>query len=169
MGPQSCESLKFGNFKTPTWESLDKMSFGCGPCGEAQSITIKGKVVASPNSEPWWILWVRICPWLVLAPKVLKLCTNQLVVWFVYIRVSNWCLSFFLIPIPKLQHAPLPPKCYEPRNVPQFLTFLLFHFRLTFEFIKGVGSASIRLEHLTPTLLKLTLQNNSSIPFKQSH
>jgi hypothetical protein len=26
------------------------------------------------------------------------------------------CLSFFLIPIPELQHAPLPPKCYKPRS-----------------------------------------------------
>jgi hypothetical protein len=30
MGPQSCES--------PTWESWDKMPFGCGPRGEAQNI-----------------------------------------------------------------------------------------------------------------------------------
>jgi hypothetical protein len=32
--------------------------------------TIRGKVVASPKSRPWWVLWVRICPWLVLTPKV---------------------------------------------------------------------------------------------------
>ncbi len=38
MGPQSRENLNFGNFKTPTWESRDKKSFGCGPRGEAQSI-----------------------------------------------------------------------------------------------------------------------------------
>jgi hypothetical protein len=38
MGPQSCKSPKFGNFETFTWESRDKMTFGCGPCGEAQSI-----------------------------------------------------------------------------------------------------------------------------------
>jgi hypothetical protein len=38
MGVQSHESPKFGNFGTPTWESRDKMSFGCGPHGEAQSI-----------------------------------------------------------------------------------------------------------------------------------
>jgi hypothetical protein len=43
---------------------------------------IRGKVVASPKFEPWWVLWVRICLWLILAPKVLKLWTNQLVVWF---------------------------------------------------------------------------------------
>ncbi len=45
--------------------------------------TIRGKVVASPKSGAWWVLWVRICPWLVQEPKVLKLCTNQLNVWFV--------------------------------------------------------------------------------------
>jgi hypothetical protein len=44
---------------------------------------IRGKVVASPKSGPWWVLWVWVCPWLVLAPKVLQLCANQLVVWFV--------------------------------------------------------------------------------------
>jgi len=30
--------------------------------------------------------------------KMLQLCTNQLVVWFVHVRVSNWCLSLFLVP-----------------------------------------------------------------------
>jgi hypothetical protein len=43
-----------------------------------------------------------ICLWLVLAPNVFKLCTNQFVGWFVQVCVSNWCLSLFLNPIPKL-------------------------------------------------------------------
>jgi hypothetical protein len=43
---------------------------------------IMGKVMVSPKSKLWWVLWIRVCPWLVLAPKVLQLCTNQLVVWF---------------------------------------------------------------------------------------
>jgi hypothetical protein len=38
MGPQSCGSLNFGNFRTPTWEFWDKMPFGCGPRGQPQSI-----------------------------------------------------------------------------------------------------------------------------------
>jgi hypothetical protein len=88
--------------------------------------TIRGKVMASPKSGSWWVWWVRVCPWLVLAPKVLKLCTNQLVVWFVQVCVSNSCLSPFLIPIPELQHAPLPPKCCKPGNVPQLLVLPLF-------------------------------------------
>jgi len=32
--------------------------------------TIKGKVVASPKSRPWWVLCIWIFPWLVLAPKM---------------------------------------------------------------------------------------------------
>jgi hypothetical protein len=45
--------------------------------------TIRGKVVASLKIGPWWVLWVWDYPWLVLAPKVFKLCTNKFVVWFV--------------------------------------------------------------------------------------
>jgi len=40
----------------------------------ATKYTIKGKVVASPMSRLWWVLWVRVCPWLILTPKVLQLC-----------------------------------------------------------------------------------------------
>jgi hypothetical protein len=45
--------------------------------------TIRGKVMASPKSGLWWILWVYVCPWFIRAPKVFKLCTSQLVLWFV--------------------------------------------------------------------------------------
>jgi hypothetical protein len=38
MGPQSRGSPHFWNFRSPIWESRDKMSFGSGPRGEAQSI-----------------------------------------------------------------------------------------------------------------------------------
>jgi hypothetical protein len=33
--------------------------------------TIWGKVVASLEFGPWWVLWVQSCSWLVLAPRVL--------------------------------------------------------------------------------------------------
>ncbi len=45
MGPQTCESLNFGNFETPIWESRNKMPFGCGPCVKAHSILEGGR---------WW-------------------------------------------------------------------------------------------------------------------
>jgi hypothetical protein len=34
MGFQSCKSHNFENFRIPTWESWDKMSFGCMPHGQ---------------------------------------------------------------------------------------------------------------------------------------
>jgi hypothetical protein len=34
--------------------------------------TIRGKVVASPKSKVWWVLWICVCSWLVHAPK----CSN---------------------------------------------------------------------------------------------
>ncbi len=37
------------HFGTPTWESLDKMSFGCGPCGKAQSILQGGRLWLPPS------------------------------------------------------------------------------------------------------------------------
>jgi len=40
------------------------------PRSNAENI-IWGKVVASPEFEPWWVFWVQSCPWLVLAPRVL--------------------------------------------------------------------------------------------------
>jgi hypothetical protein len=46
MRPQSCESPNSWNFWTPTWESRDKKPFGCGPCGELQSILYGGR---------WWL------------------------------------------------------------------------------------------------------------------
>jgi hypothetical protein len=52
--------------------------------------TIKGKEVASPKYGSWWVLWVCVCPWFIHAQKVLQLCINQLVVWFVQVHVNNW-------------------------------------------------------------------------------
>jgi len=38
--------------------------------------TIWGKVVASPESRPWWVKWVQGCPWLVLTPKGCRMSYN---------------------------------------------------------------------------------------------
>jgi hypothetical protein len=43
MGRQSWESPNFGNFGTPTWESQDKKSFGCGPRALRHIIYYKGE------------------------------------------------------------------------------------------------------------------------------
>jgi hypothetical protein len=64
---------------------------------------------ASPKFKSGWILWIQDCPWLILTPKVLKLCTNEHVV-LVCEDLSEWisCLSFFLVPF-RSSNTPLYP------------------------------------------------------------
>jgi hypothetical protein len=96
--------------------------------------------MASPKSRLRWVLWIHVCPWFILTPKALKLRTNQLVVWFVQVRVNSWCLSFFLIPISELQYTSLPPKCYELWNMPQLLTLPMFSFHTHLNLSKSLGT-----------------------------
>jgi len=126
MHLQSCNSPNFWEFRDSHLGVLGQNDIWVLVAWLGTKYIIKGKVVASPKFGLWWVLWIRVCPWFVRAPKVFKLHINQLVVWFVQVHVNNWCLSFFLVPIPKLQHTPLPPKCYEPKSVPWLLTLLLF-------------------------------------------
>jgi hypothetical protein len=58
MQPQSRGSSSCGNFGTPTWESWDKKAIWMWPPWRGIDNTIRGKVVASPKSGPWWVLWV---------------------------------------------------------------------------------------------------------------
>jgi hypothetical protein len=89
---------------------------------------IREKVMAFPKSGPCWVLWVRVCPWLVLAPKVLQLCTNQLVVWFVwFVQVSDY-LSFFLVPSRSSSMPFCPQSTTNQGACPRLLIFLLFSF-----------------------------------------
>ncbi len=53
----------------------------------------RGKVVVSPKFKPWWILWIWVCSWFILAPKVIQLCTNQLVVWFC-VGLCEWLSAY---------------------------------------------------------------------------
>jgi hypothetical protein len=82
IGIQNGESPNFEIFETDNLRVPRKMTFGCRPWPVTKNI-IKGKVVASPKFKQWWILWVH-------APKVLQLCTNQIVVWFMHVHMNKW-------------------------------------------------------------------------------
>jgi len=56
-----------------------KWHLGAGPVAR-HIIYYKGEGRESCESELWWILWVRVCLWLVPALKMLELCINQLIV-----------------------------------------------------------------------------------------
>ncbi len=53
--------------------------FGCRLCGQSQSIYYKGEGGGFPQVQAAVSLVCPCCPWLVLAPRVLQLCTNHLV------------------------------------------------------------------------------------------
>jgi hypothetical protein len=78
---------------------------------ENYKVYYKGEGDGFPQVRAMVSLVSSSCPWLVLAPKVLQLCTNHLVlVLFVQVCVNNWNLSILLSPIPELQHAWCAPK-----------------------------------------------------------
>jgi hypothetical protein len=83
MGPQSCGSLICGNFETPNLGVPRQNDIWVLVPLPDIKYTIRGKVVASHKFRQWWVLWIRICLWLILTPKVFQLCTNHLVFGFV--------------------------------------------------------------------------------------
>jgi hypothetical protein len=111
-----------------TWECQNKMTL---------ENTVRGKVVASPKSGLWWVLWVCVCPWLIRAPKMFKLCINQFVIWFV------WIIDPLLIrPSPHLG-APACPFTFEVLQIkdhtPTSYPSVVFTFGLTIGSIKEFG------------------------------
>ncbi len=64
MGLQSCGSP---NFMTPNMWIPGQNDIWVLALWPNIENTIRGKVVASPKSRSWWILWVCVCSWLVHA------------------------------------------------------------------------------------------------------
>ncbi len=101
-------------------------------------------MVTSPKSRSWWVLWIWVCLCLALAPKMFQLCTNQLVVLVLCRSVwMNDCLSFFLISSRSSSTPFYPQSATSQEACPNSLLGQYFHFRLTFEYIKELGNASI--------------------------
>jgi hypothetical protein len=89
MGLQSRGSPNFGNFGTPTWESWDKMTFGCWSRGQAHDIYYKGEGGGFPQIQAV-VSIVSLClPMACPCTKMLQLHINQLVVWFVQVCVNT--------------------------------------------------------------------------------
>jgi hypothetical protein len=93
----------------------------------------KGEGGGFPQVRAVVSLLCPCCPWLVLAPKVLQLCTNHFV-WVV-------CRPVWVNEVPSQNsNMPLyPSKCCELGSVPQSLFLSLFLRGLTFEFLKELG------------------------------
>jgi hypothetical protein len=131
MGLQSCRSLNFWEF----WDSHLGVSgqndiWVLVPWSGIEN-TIRGKVVASPKFEPWWVLWVHVCSWFVCGSYVHQKCSNYALTNLLFdLCKSVWVTDLhvtLLSPILELQHVPLPLKCCEPGSTPQLLFLLRLH------------------------------------------
>jgi hypothetical protein len=140
MGFQSRENTHFGttNLEVPGQNDIWMQAPWLGI-----ENTIRGKVVASPRSRPWWVLWIYVYSWFVRAPKVFQLCINQLVIWFVQVHVNNWptCHSF-LSPF-RSSSTPLYPRSASNQGMyPNSISFRYFHLELAVESIKELRGVS---------------------------
>ncbi len=90
------------------------------------------------------------CPWLILAPRMLQLCTNHFV-WVVCrpVWMSEAC-QLFLVPSQSSNTPLYPSKCCELGSVPQLCPFLLSFTWAHIWILQGVGSASITILELSP-------------------
>jgi hypothetical protein len=88
------------------------------------------------------------CPWLVLAPRVLQLCTNH-IVWVVCrsVWVSEAC-QLFLVPSRSSNMVLYLSKCCELGSVPRLLPLSLFYTWTHIWVLEGVGSASLGIKAL---------------------
>jgi hypothetical protein len=132
MGLQSCGSPG------------DKSHFDVGPV-ERSRVYYKGEGGGFPQVRAVVSLVCPCCLWLVLAPKVLQLCTNHLV-WVVCrpMWVSK-ASQLFLVPSRSLNTPFYPSKCCELGSMPQFLPLSLSCTWTHFWILQGVGSASLYL------------------------
>jgi hypothetical protein len=116
MGPQSCGSPNFGNTGT-------KWHLGACPIAR-HKVCYKGEGDGFPKFGLCWVLWVRVCLWLIRAPK----CSNYALTNLLFGLCRHvWVIKLLVNlpnPIPELQHALLPPKCYESGSAPQLLLLL---------------------------------------------
>jgi len=140
---QNYRNPNFENFETSKLRVLGQNDIWVhAPWPNIENI-IRRKVVASPKSRLWWVLWICVCMWFIYAPKVLQLCTNQLVVWFVHVYVIIDLLVVCLTPHSGVPAHPFILKMLRAKEHTQFFILsLFFTFGFIVESIKEFGGAS---------------------------
>jgi hypothetical protein len=139
MAPQSCGSPNLGDFGTPTLESWHKKPFGCGPM-ERCRVYYKGEGGGFPQIWVVVSLMCSCCPWLILAPKVLQLCTNHLVLVLCRSMWVGEACQLFLVPS-RSSSTPLYPSkvLWVREHAPTLYSSAVFCLGLTFESLKELG------------------------------
>jgi hypothetical protein len=89
--------------------------------------TIRGKVVASPKSGPWWVLWVRVCPWLIHALKCCNYALTNLLFSLCRFVWINEMLVSFLVPSRSSNTPFYPQSVVSQRACPNSFSFHYLH------------------------------------------
>ncbi len=142
--PKSRESLLARFRDSHSGVSREKSHLDVGPV-ERSRVYYKGEGGGFPQVQAMVSLVCPCCPWLVLAPKVLQLCTNHLV-WVVCkpVWVSEAC-QLFLVPSRSFNTPLYPSKCCELGSVPRFLPLPISCIWIHFESFKELEVCHILL------------------------
>jgi hypothetical protein len=148
MGLQSGENPNFKNFgipkALPIWESREQWHFDVGPMANHREY-YKGEGGGFPQVQAVMSL---VSPCMHMArsyTKVLQLCTNQLVVWFVQVHMDNWLACHSSYSLSWGSNSPFfPPKCCKLGNIPQLLFSMFSHLNSYWVFQGAWGCITIR-------------------------
>jgi len=161
-----------GGLHTKLWPSkimrviiLGKWHLGASPVAKHKEY-YKGKVVASPKSGPWWVLWVCVCPWFVRAPKCSSYTlTNLLFDLCRFVWVINLLIN---LPSPR-PRAPTRPFTFEMMRMkvrtPTPSPSAIFTFGFTIESIEELGGGSCVVPAFWPILMHFNYHTTTTYAF----
>jgi hypothetical protein len=99
--------------------------------------------VASFKFRLWWVLWVRVCPWLVMHQK----CSNYTLTNLLF-NFYVWIIDPLVIRFSPHHGAPIRPFTHKVlwarEHTPTPYPFIIFTFGLTVESIKNFGGKSYK-------------------------
>jgi hypothetical protein len=123
-------------------------------------VCYKGEGGGFPQVKAVVSLVCSCCPWLVLAPRVLQLCTNHFV-WVMCrpVWVSEAC-QLFLVPSWSFNTPLYPSKCCEPGSVPQLLPLPLFYIWTHIWVLWRIRSVSYMKRKTFTIILQIIFKNH---------
>jgi hypothetical protein len=138
---QNRGSPNFGNLKLP-FGSPGQNDIWVLISWPGTKYIIWGKVVGSPKSRLWWVLWICVCLWLIHEPK----CCNYALINLLFgLCRSVWIFEFIVNLLCPIQspNTPFYPRSATGQGVrPTFYPSNVFTFGLAVESIKELGGAS---------------------------
>ncbi len=141
IGLQNHGSSNFKNFGTPNLKVVGQNDIWVQAPWLGIENTIRGKLMASPKSKPWWILWVAH------GLSMHQKCSNYALTNLLFgLCRSVWIIDLLIIcpnPHTKALACPFTSKMLRAKEyTPTPYPFIVFTFGLAIESIKEFGGAS---------------------------